>query len=83
MHIAVSYTHLDVYKRQEKTVFGQFMEFETMTYAPLDLDGFIPEMLEIDEREFLNSYHKMVFDKVSPYLTTEEKEWLKEYTREI
>ena len=40
-------------------------------------------MLEKDEREFLNSYHKMVFDKVSPYLTAEEKEWLKEYTREI
>ena len=39
--------------------------------------------LEKDERKFLNSYHKMVFDKVSPYLTTEEKEWLKEYTREI
>lgn len=72
-----------IVKKAEKTVFGQFMEFETMTYAPLDLDGVIPEMLEKDEREFLNTYHKMVFDKVSPYLTTEEKEWLKEYTREI
>lgn len=72
-----------IVKKAEKTVFGQFMEFETMTYAPLDLDGVIPEMLEKDEREFLNIYHKMVFDKVSPYLTAEEKEWLKEYTREI
>lgn len=72
-----------IVKKAEKTVFGQFMEFETMTYAPLDLDGVIPEMLEKDEREFLNTYHKMVFDKVSPYLTTKEKEWLKEYTREI
>lgn len=72
-----------IVKKAEKTVFGQFMEFETMTYAPLDLDGVIPEMLEKDEREFLNNYHKMVFDKVSPYLTIEEKEWLKEYTREI
>ncbi len=72
-----------IVKKAEKTVFGQFMEFETMTYVPLDLDGVIPEMLEKDEREFLNIYHKMVFDKVSPYLTAEEKEWLKEYTREI
>lgn len=72
-----------IVKKAEKTVFGQFMEFETMTYAPLDLDGVIPEMLENDEREFLNKYHKMVFEKLSPYLTIEEKEWLKEYTREI
>ncbi len=28
-------------------------------------------------------YHRAVYEKVSPYLNEEEKEWLKKYTREI
>ena len=72
-----------VVKKDEKTTFGQFMKFETITYAPLDLDGVIKELLSSEEIEFLNSYHKMVFEKVSPHLTEDEKAWLKEYTREI
>ncbi len=72
-----------VVKKDEKTAFGQFMKFETITYAPLDLDGVIKELLSSEEIEFLNSYHKMVFEKVSPHLTEDEKAWLKEYTREI
>ena len=33
--------------------------------------------------EYLNNYHKQVYEKISPYLNKEEKEWLKIYTREI
>ena len=69
--------------KDEKTNFGQFMRFETMTYAPLDLDGVKKELLSKEEIEFLNNYHKNVYEKVSPYLTQEEKQWLKEYTKEI
>ena len=36
-----------------------------------------------EEREYLNYYHKLVYDKLSPFLTEEEKAWLKEYTRAI
>lgn len=72
-----------IVQKDEKTQFGQFMKFETMTYAPLDLDGVIKELLSPEEVEFLNNYHKIVYEKVSPYLTSEEKEWLKEYTRNI
>ena len=35
------------------------------------------------EREWLNNYHAQVYEKISPYLTAEEAEWLKEYTRAI
>ena len=35
------------------------------------------------EKKMLNSYHKMVWEKISPYLNDDEREWLKEYTREI
>ena len=59
------------------------LKFETMTYVPLDLDGVKKELLSFEEIEFLNNYHKIVYDKISPYLTLEEKEWLKKYTRNI
>lgn len=72
-----------IVQKAEKTEFGQFMKFETMTYAPLDLDGVIKELLSKEEIEYLNNYHQMVYEKVSPYLTLEGKEWLKEYTRAI
>ena len=36
-----------------------------------------------DEREWLNNYHKDVYEKIGPRLTEEEREWLKEYTRAI
>lgn len=72
-----------IVQKDEKTEFGQFMKFETMTYVPLDLDGVKKELLSFEEIEFLNNYHKIVYDKISPYLTLEEKEWLKKYTRNI
>lgn len=70
-------------KKAEKNEYGQFMEFEVITYAPIDLDAIIPEEMTARERELLNNYHKLVYQKISPFLNAEEKEWLKEYTREI
>ncbi len=67
----------------EKNEYGQFMSFETVTYAPIDLDAVDPEAMTKKERKLLNDYHKMVYEKISPYLEEEEKEWLKKYTREI
>lgn len=63
--------------------YGQFMHFETITFAPIDLDGIEPEEMSKDEREWLNNYHKDVYEKIGPHLTDEEREWLKEYTRAI
>ena len=67
----------------EKNEYGQFMSFETVTYAPIDLDAVDPEAMTKKERKLLNDYHKMVYEKISLYLEEEEKEWLKKYTREI
>lgn len=67
----------------EKNEYGQFMAFETVTYAPIDLDAIVPEEMTRREKQLLNDYHKMVYEKLSPYMTEEENEWLKEYTREI
>ncbi|WP_131022375.1 aminopeptidase P family protein, partial [Clostridioides difficile] len=70
-----------VVRKAEKNFYGQFMEFEVVTLAPIDLDGIVPELMNKDEKDYLNWYHKLVYDKISPFLTDEEREWLKVYTR--
>lgn len=69
--------------KAEKNEYGQFMEFENITYAPIDLDAIDPDEMTGTERKLLNDYHKKVYETISPYLTAEEKEWLKKYTRAI
>lgn len=69
--------------KDEKNEYGQFLRFENITYCPIDLDGIDPEEMSQKERKQLNDYHKMVYEKVAPFLTEEERVWLKEYTREI
>jgi len=66
-----------------KNEYGQFMYFEVLTYSPIDLDAINPEIMSAEEKELLNNYHQMVYDKISPYLEVDEREWLKEYTRKI
>ena len=72
-----------VCRKAEKNEYGQFMEFETITYAPIDLDGIIPEMLTFEEKEQLNRYHRMVYQEISPLLDKEEADALAQMTREI
>ncbi len=72
-----------IVRKGTKNKYGQFMYFETVTFAPIDLDGIEPEEMSRDEREWLNQYHKDVYEKIGPHLTDEEREWLKEYTRAI
>lgn len=67
----------------EKNEHGQFMYFENITVAPIDLDAILPEEMTKAERQRLNDYHKFVYLKLSPYMTAEENVWLKHYTREI
>lgn len=70
-------------RKGEENEYGQFMYFETITYIPMDLDAVKAEMLPKETRIQLNDYHRTVYEKVSPYLNDEEKEWLKKYTRAV
>ena len=72
-----------VVKKVEKNEYGQFLDFEVVTLAPIDLDGIDPNIMEDKEKLYLNQYHKKVYEVISPYLDEKEKNWLKEYTREI
>lgn len=69
--------------KDEATEFGQFMKFETITYCPIDLGGADKTMLTDSELEWLNTYNKNVYTKLSPYLNQEEKSWLKIETESI
>ena len=66
-----------------ETEHGKFLEFETITYAPIDLDGIVKSLLTKEEKEQLNTYHKEVYEKLKSYLTKAEQAFLKEYTKEI
>lgn len=70
-------------KKAEKNQYGQFMEFEHLTMAPIDLDAVIPELLNETDRQRLNDYHRDVYEKLSPYMNDEEKAWLAEATRAV
>lgn len=64
----------------EETECGRFLQFEPLTLCPIDMRPVIKEMLDSEEKEWVNQYHKMVYVKLSPYLDTSEKEWLRRAT---
>ena len=68
---------------KESNEWGTFYEFETITYCPIDLDLIKISLLTKEEKEWLNNYHQMVYDKLSPSLKDDELEFLKEYTKKI
>ena len=61
-----------------ETEFGCFLQFEPLTLCPIDKTPIIREMMAAEEVAWLNDYHQMVFDRLSPYLDVDEKAWLQE-----
>lgn len=66
-----------------KNFYGQFMHFETLTFVPFDRKGIDKSLLSEDELAWLNDYHASVYEKISPFLTNEKAEWLKEACRPL
>ncbi len=62
---------------------GEFYKFEVMSYCPMDIEGIDESLLTEAERKWLNTYHAETYAKLSPYLNDEEKNFLKNATREI
>lgn len=70
-------------KKGIKNEDGQFMEFEGLTYAPIDLQLINPDIMEKRDILNLNRYHRQVYERIAPLMTEEEKNWLQEVTKEI
>lgn len=70
-------------KEREKNTDGTFLDFEVLTFVPIDKEAIDSSYMEISDIKKLNEYHALVFENISPYLNEEEREWLKEVTTEI
>lgn len=75
--------NLMVCKNSMKNEYGQFMDFEFLTFVPIDLDALDISMMEPKDISYLNDYHREVYAKIAPHLTEEEAAWLKVYTRAV
>ena len=67
----------------EQTECGRFLCFETLTLCPVDTTPILPELLSQEETDWLNTYHKEVYNKLAPHLNDEERAWLQEATRPL
>jgi Xaa-Pro aminopeptidase len=67
-------------QQAEKTEYGQFMCFETLTMVPFDLDAIDIRYMNDKDIALLNAYHRKVYATIAPYLTPKEQIWLKEAT---
>ncbi|WP_337635166.1 aminopeptidase P family protein [Prevotella sp.] len=65
------------------TEFGRFVRFEPLTLCPIDTTPIIVDMLSAEERSVLNAYHQMVYERLSPLLNEDEREWLRIKTEAI
>jgi Xaa-Pro aminopeptidase len=65
------------------TEFGHFYRFEPMTLFPWDLSLMETEIMTQEEVDWVNNYHKEVYRRLSPRLNDEQKEWLRNKTREL
>jgi Xaa-Pro aminopeptidase len=61
----------------EKAVFGEFLEFETLTMCPIDTRCIDLSLMRGDEVEWLNRYHGVVWDRLSPLVSGEALNWLR------
>lgn len=66
-----------------ETTFGKFLQMESLTLCPIDTAPIDVDMLLLEEVEWLNAYHREVFEKLSPYLEDEEVGWLAEATKPL
>ena len=79
----VRHENLLLCEKAEKKPCGQFMKFTPLTLVPFDLEAVLPDQMTAKERQLLNEYHRTVYEKISPFLSEEEKNWLRGATRAI
>ncbi len=79
----IRHENLTVVCEGETNSYGRFLHFEYLTMVPFDLDAVDPAYLNEDDKALLNAYHAQVREKILPYLSGDEAEWLIHATRAI
>lgn len=72
-----------IVEKYKTTEFGEFLQFDPLTLCPIDTAPIDVSMLSDEEVEWLNSYHRRVYDAIASHVSMEEREWLREATKEI
>lgn len=67
----------------ETNDFASFLKFETLTLCPYDHNLIDTDMLNQAEKDWINAYHKRVYDSIAPLLNKDEQNWLKLKCAEI
>lgn len=67
----------------ERTEFGTFLAFETVTLCPIDTRCVVREQLSADERDWLNAYHAQVRERLLPLVDGAARDWLLERTEAL
>lgn len=70
-------------RQDETNENGTFLSFDTISYCPIDVNGIVCDMLTDKEKNWLNSYHAVVYSKLFALLDEDERRWLKERTKAI
>lgn len=71
----IRHENLVAVKFSETTEFGDFYEFETLTFCPFFKETIVKELLSAEEIEWLNAYHKTCEEKLGKHLEGDVKEW--------
>ncbi|WP_295199265.1 aminopeptidase P family protein [uncultured Chryseobacterium sp.] len=74
----IRHENLIAVKEAEKTDFGTFYEFETLTLCPFFKDTIVKGILSEEEVHWLNTYHRTCEEKLAPHLEGEVKIWFEE-----
>ena len=67
----------------KETEFGKFLQFESLTLCPIDKRPIMRELLTQEEADWLDDYHQTVYERLSPHLSADEAEWLRQATAPI
>ena len=67
----------------QETEFGKFYRFEPLTLCPIDKKAIATDMLSDEELAWINNYHQLVYNRLSPLVSKDEEIWLKEATNPI
>lgn len=67
----------------KKTEFGKFLQIEPLTLCPIDTTPIDTNIMLPEEIDWLNQYHQKVYEKLAPYLSETEKNWLRNATKAI
>lgn len=68
---------------RNETEYGQFYEFETISYFPIDTKAIVVELMTDAELEWLNNYHQQVFELLAPHLEGQQLKWLEEQVKPL